>query len=499
MIKYLKQNQDQNISELEVLKSKSYSLVVKSGDEIIFTSKSSGLFPLIEAVNKKLLKNSIVIDKTIGLAAAKICYWSGVKKIVSLVASKAAVNFLMKDNCEIHYGVLVEKIKNKNGEECRMEQMARTVCNLKDFLSRFEKFNDAILEKAPGDGVFPDNYYTTTNLETEIKINGRWRKVKRIEMDLGIKVDREKNIAICITGNDVKRGDLIVVGDHGIRIEKNQLKDKREEFKFMGNDISTERQKKTMVRLVARRMWEIKMRGGRILFVVGPAVIHTGAGDYLESLIKKGYVDCLFSGNGFAVHDLERNIFGTALGVNVKTGEQSEEGHHHHLWAINAIRKYKSIERAVKFKVITGGVMYQLVKQRIPFVLAGSIRDDGPLPETISDTIEAQQAMRRQVWKGFDLAIMCATTLHSVATGNILPANVQKVIVDANPSSVIKLIDRGTTGSLGIITDVEYFLGELVDNLHGTKLKKHFRQKSKKVSKKCIYYGKKVHGRWIFA
>lgn len=324
-----------------------------------------------------------------------------------------------------------------------------------------------ILKKTPKDGVFPDLYYTTTNLKMQVMVDGEWFNVEKIEMDKGIRIDKHEKKAECITGNEVLRGDLIVVGEKGIRVIDEQQNSKIgcSDFAFMSNDISAERQKRKTIALVAKKMREIKRRKGRILFVVGPAVIHAGAGKYLEKLVIKGYVDCLFSGNGFATHDIEQNLFKTALGISTITGYQKEGGYHHHLWVINTIRKHGSIKHTIDSGVLKGGVMYHLVKHNIPFVLAGSIRDDGPLPETISNTIEAQKAMRRQIWRGFDLVIICASTLHAIATGNLLPAKIMKVVVDVNPASVIKLIDRGTTGSWGIITDVEFFLSELVIQL----------------------------------
>jgi len=323
------------------------------------------------------------------------------------------------------------------------------------------------LTKAAKDGVFPDFYYTTTNLETYIRLNCRLIKVENIEMDKGIKVNPLRKSAGCICGNLVKKGDLIVVGEAGVKVE--EFKDKKEKvfFGFMGSEISSERNKDFLIRRVAWMMKKIKKQGGKILFVGGPAIVHTGGGRYLAEIIKKGFVDILFAGNALAVHDLEEQFFGTSLGFEFKKGDFTVGGNHHHLWTINLVRKHGSIGNFLKAEKIKKGIMYECLRKKINFVLAGSIRDDGPLPEVITDTQEAQYRMRRLVQDNrVKMAIMCATTLHSIAAGNLLSAEVEKVVVDINQAMITKLADRGTTNTVGIVTDTEPFLKELSKNLN---------------------------------
>jgi lysine-ketoglutarate reductase/saccharopine dehydrogenase-like protein (TIGR00300 family) len=212
-------------------------------------------------------------------------------------------------------------------------------------------------------------------------------------------------------------------------------------------------------------MKQVKARRGKILLVGGPAIIHTGASRYVANLIANGFIHVIFAGNALAVHDLEQATLGTSLGMDLKSGSLVKDGHHNHLHTINRIRYYGSIQRAIDAHFIQKGIMYEAVKQRIPFVLAGSIRDDGPVPEVIADSQLAQQRMREEVHKGIDLCLMVATTLHSIATGNLLPSSVKKVVVSTDPSSVIKLVDRGTTGSINMVTDCEFFFCELARNL----------------------------------
>lgn len=442
-----------------------YSLIVVKNNRIVYKSKEKELHPLFKVAEKRLLEDSEIFDRVIGLAAAKICYWHKVKIVNTLTISKDALSYLVNNQVTVNYNQIVNEIVQLNNKACPMEKIARHSQNFAKLLEERNKLFNAKLEKASKDGVFPDYYYSTTNVATNVKINNQWINVQKIEMDVGIKVDIKNMVAECVTNTEVKKGDTIVVGESGIDVLYQERQEDDNDFKFMSNEISTERIKTQMTKLIANKMKVIKKNNGRILWVTGPAVIHTGGGEYLESIIRKGYIDCLFTGNGFASHDIERNMFGTSLGVCKKSGMQSLGGHHHHLWAINRVRNYGSIKEAVLKKAIKGGVMYELVKNNISFILGGSVRDDGPLPDTIRDNMKVQELLRSQIQKGFDMAIMCATTLHTVATGNLLPDTVSKVVVDANPSSLIKLIDRGTTGSLGVVTDVEFFLKEINNNL----------------------------------
>jgi len=258
----------------------------------------------------------------------------------------------------------------------------------------------------------------------------------------------------------VRKGDAVVVGETGIRVHPEPRPPEREIFRFMRSRVSSEKPKAHVIREIARAMRATQARGRKILVVGGPAIVHTGAGVYLERLMQKGFVQVLFAGNALAVHDIEYALFETSLGVYLDRGQSAEGGHGHHMRAINTIRAAGGIRRAVERGILTRGVMYRCVTEGIPFVLAGSIRDDGPLPEVITDVVRAQEAMRRHL-RGVGLVLMVATTLHSIAVGNLLPASVRTVCVDINPAVVTKLIDRGSSQAAGVVTDAELFLREL--------------------------------------
>ena len=332
---------------------------------------------------------------------------------------------------------------------------------MKNNKQKLKKIAEVILEKAPKDGVFPLAYYTTTNLETSVRVKNNWLEVKNIEMDKGIRISRDFSLAECLVGNSVKEGDLIVVGEKGIKVQFGQEQVGSSGFGFMVNDTSTERSKALTIEKIAQEIKKIKQKNGRIILVGGPAIVHTGAANYVAHIIAGKFIDVLFAGNALAVHDLEQAYLGTSLGIDSKTGQGVSGGHHHHLRTINMIRSLGSIKKAVEAGIIGSGIMYEVTKQNLPFVLAGSIRDDGPIPEVITDAQKAQQAMRQEIQKGADLVIMVATTLHSVAVGNLLSAKVKKVFVDVNPSAAIKLSDRGTSDSISLVTDCEFFFSQL--------------------------------------
>lgn len=319
-------------------------------------------------------------------------------------------------------------------------------------------------EEAKKDGVFPEGFYSTTNLETQIFLGGEWRDVKIPEMDCGVRIDTEKVTAETVPIGEVKRVDKIVVGHDGIKVTPLERSRERELFEFMGSGVSSEKPKGQLILGIAQEMVNSKRAGKKILIVAGPAVIHTGSGRYLSEIIDMGFVDVLFSGNALAVHDIEYALFGTSLGIYLDKGIPASGGHEYHLRAINIVREVGGIKEAVDKGIIKRGVMYSLVKNNIPFVLAGSIRDDGPLPEVVTDVILAQSEMRSHI-SGVGLALMIATTLHSVAVGNLLPAFVRTIAVDINPAVVTKLTDRGTFQALGIVTDSESFLRELTMRL----------------------------------
>jgi lysine-ketoglutarate reductase/saccharopine dehydrogenase-like protein (TIGR00300 family) len=327
--------------------------------------------------------------------------------------------------------------------------------------------DDVHLVEADMDGVLPDGFHSTTNFTTHILVAGQWVEVERIEMDCGIRVWREEGgwRAETCPMHRVKAGDLLVVGHDGVRVSPQDMETQdEEEFRFMSNEISSERPKGRMIRHAADAIKKAKQEGKKVLFVGGPAIVHSGSAHLLAKLIEDEWIDILFAGNALAAHDIEANMLGTSLGVDVKTGASSSHGHTHHLRAINRIRRSGSIAKAVEEGVITGGAMYACVQKGVPYVLCGSIRDDGPLPDVITDVVKSTDTMR-QYTSGVAVCLMVATTLHSVATGNILPASVKTYCVDSDADSVIKLTDRGTHQAIGLVTDCEYFLHKLVEEL----------------------------------
>ncbi|GAC1630474.1 MAG: TIGR00300 family protein [Ktedonobacteraceae bacterium] len=314
------------------------------------------------------------------------------------------------------------------------------------------------------DGVLPAKFYSTTNLPTQVRIKGQWITVEDIEMDVAVVVDTIKDRAYCIPMQDVRKGDEVVVGHTGIRVRPYERNREHETFAFMQSDVSSEKTKVMIIHRIAREMKEVRARNGKILFVLGPAVIHTGAGRYIAELIRRGYVQVIFGGNAIVTHDIESALFRTSLGVNLDSGEQVEGGHRNHLRAINAIRGVGSLEKAIEVGLLREGIAYEALKRNIPMVLAGSIRDDGPMPGVISDMQEAQRLMRKEV-QGVDMTLMIGSMLHAIATGNLLPARVRTVVVDINPAVVTKLADRGSFQAAGLVTDAELFLRELVEAL----------------------------------
>ena len=322
----------------------------------------------------------------------------------------------------------------------------------------------AVTRPAPSDGVFPEDFYSTTNLETVVRLGGQWVPVEHPEMDCGLRVVGNRVHTVPVS--DVKADDEIVCGAGGIKVvlPPREHKALGEHFEFMASTVSSEKPQALLVRQIAERMREVKGEGGRILWVAGPAVVHTGASAPMATLVDNGWVDVLFSGNALATHDIESALFGTSLGVDLDRGRGVEHGHEHHIRAINTIRKAGSIAAAVEQGVLTSGVMHALVKTGGKFVLVGSVRDDGPLPDVYTDVIEGQRAMRGQLTDvGF--CLMVATMLHSVATGNILPASIPLTCVDINPATVTKLADRGSSHARGIVSDVGLFVEHLAREL----------------------------------
>lgn len=345
------------------------------------------------------------------------------------------------------------------------EAMSEILQVIRSFGGRVIQEEEVDLQPAPKNGVFPEGFYSTTNLPTQVFFAGEYRPVEDIEMDCAVVIDtKDKTRARCVPIHRIQEGERVVVGHRGVRVLALAQEKGKEVFSFMGSEVSSERPKTLVVKDIASKMQEIRGRGGKILLVLGPAVIHTGAGRHLEKLIAAGYVQCVFAGNAVATHDIEHALYGTSLGIYLDTGASARGGHAHHLRAINRIRLAGGIREAVEQGILTRGVMHAVITHGVDFVLAGSIRDDGPLPEVISDTVKAQDAMRIQI-RGVEMALMLASMLHAIATGNILPATVRTVCVDINPAVVTKLVDRGSHQTMGIVSDVEWFLWELCDNL----------------------------------
>jgi lysine-ketoglutarate reductase/saccharopine dehydrogenase-like protein (TIGR00300 family) len=315
---------------------------------------------------------------------------------------------------------------------------------------------------APSDGVFPSDFYSTTNLESFVRVSGQWIPIERIEMDCGVVLERSGGDAraLCTPMHRVRTGDLVLIDELAVKVVPAPRKDPAHVFGFMSSEVSAERPKELTVAAVARGIVETRRAGKKILFVGGPAIVHTGAGPYLEQLIAGGWIDVLFAGNALATHDIESALLGTSLGVQLKTGVPTVSGHNHHLRAINTIRAAGGIREAVSRGILTRGIMHACITHHVDYVLAGSIRDDGPLPDVLTDMVQAQDAMRERV-VGVGLSIMVATTLHSVATGNLLPASVQIICVDTNIETITKLMDRGTHQAFGLVTDCQFFLKEL--------------------------------------
>jgi lysine-ketoglutarate reductase/saccharopine dehydrogenase-like protein (TIGR00300 family) len=323
---------------------------------------------------------------------------------------------------------------------------------------------EALVRVVEQDGVFPDDFYSTTNLETLVRLGTSWVPVEQPEMDCGLLVHGEGRVRT-VPVSDVQAGDRVVCGAGGVKVElPHREPSSGETFEFMASAVSSEKPQSLLLRQIAQQMREVKADGGKVLWVGGPAVVHTGAAPAMVALVEAGFVDVLFAGNALATHDIEASLYGTSLGVDLAQGKGVEHGHEHHIRAINAIRKAGSIAAAVDSGVLTSGVMHAMVRNGRRFVLVGSVRDDGPLPDVLTDVIAGQRAMRAEL-PGVGFAIMVATTLHSIATGNILPASVPLVCVDINPATVTKLADRGSAQAVGIVTDIGLFLEGLAREL----------------------------------
>ncbi|MDP3713691.1 MAG: TIGR00300 family protein [Mycobacteriales bacterium] len=323
---------------------------------------------------------------------------------------------------------------------------------------------EAVLKACDRDGVFPEDFYSTTNLETVVRLGGQWVPVEQPEMDCGLVVEGERVRTVPVS--DVVAGQQVVCGASGVKVvlPVREHSTQEDSFEFMSSAVSSEKPQALLVRQIAQRMREVKADGQKVLWVGGPGIVHTGAAPAFTALVDAGFVDVLFAGNALATHDIESALYGTSLGVDLAMGRGVEHGHEHHIRAINTIRRAGSIPEAVAQGILTRGIMHAMVKGGKTFVLVGSVRDDGPLPDVHTDVIVGQRAMRAEL-HGVGFAIMVATMLHSIATGNILPASIPLVCVDINPATVTKLADRGSSQAVGIVTDIGLFLEQLAREL----------------------------------
>jgi lysine-ketoglutarate reductase/saccharopine dehydrogenase-like protein (TIGR00300 family) len=392
--------------------------------------------------------------------------------IDSLVLAKVLDLILMMggtfDLEDVHIGKTREEASHAR---IRIGTVSRTL--LDDILKAIQPHGASIereancrIDRAPTDGVLPDDFYATTHLPTQIRLNGRWLDIDRIEMDLAILVDEQGSAAQAIPMGEVRRGNRIVVGREGVRIIPLQRPQERDVFGFMESQVSAERPHGHIIADIATRMRQLRERhrqkqaDSQVLLAGGPAIIHAGGREALTWLIEQGFIHILFCGNALAAHDMEADLFGTSLGYGLTAGRAVPHGHEHHLLTINRIRSVGSIEAAVTSGMIRQGIMAACIRQGVPVVMSGTIRDDGPLPGVITDSVLAQRAMRALI-PGVGLALLVASTLHSVATGNLLPATVPTVCVDVNPSVPTKLADRGSFQAVGLVMDAASFLSEL--------------------------------------
>ncbi|HVO11222.1 MAG TPA: TIGR00300 family protein [Vicinamibacteria bacterium] len=364
------------------------------------------------------------------------------------------------------FEVLEFRVGRRNDEpsfariEVRAEDPAALDAILEElrYLGAASEAGDASFAPAEADGILPDEFYSTTNFETWLRVAGRWLAAAEQKMDCAL-VLRE-GLPCCVKMGQVRKGEAVALRGPGIRVRPPERSRDYSVFGFMSNEVSAEVNKTIAVAGTAREMRRARERGERIVVVAGPAVVHSGGDAHLARLVREGWVDVILTGNAFAVHDLEKAILKTSLGVCQLSGRAVEGGSRHHLVAINAVNRAGGIRQAVASGVVRSGVMYEAVRRGVPFVLAGSIRDDGPLRDTITDVIAAQKAYLEAL-RGAGLCLMLASALHSIAVGNLLPARVRTVCVDIAEAVPVKLSNRGTMQAIGLVTDVGFFLERL--------------------------------------
>jgi lysine-ketoglutarate reductase/saccharopine dehydrogenase-like protein (TIGR00300 family) len=362
--------------------------------------------------------------------------------------------------------------KRADQSYARVEVSAPTGEALDELILRLRQHGAEALEKkeaqiaaAPADGIFPADFYVTTNQQTFVRLGKKEVEVHPVMIDSGVAVEREKRTARSVKFFDVRKGDQIVVGHQGMRVVPLQRSTSRTDvFQFLNRTVSVEQPKSAVIRELASEFRRVRSAGGKILVVGGPAIVHTGAAEHLEQLIDRGYVQRLFGGNALAVYDVENVLFGTSLGMSLERSAIVDHGHENHMRAINTIRAAGGIVGAVEKKVLTRGIMHACVKHGVEIVLFGSLRDDGPIPGVVTDTIEGQKIMRDRL-QDVSLVLMIGSITHSIAVSNMLPASVRIVMVDINPSAVSKITDQQSFQSIGLVTDVEPFLRELVEDI----------------------------------
>jgi len=399
--------------------------------------------------------------------------------IDSLILAKVLDTILMMGGSFDLADVQIGKTREESSR-ARIIVRAGTAQLLSDILHRIqphgasvEREADCRLQPAPANGIFPEEFYATTHLPTQIRLQGQWVDVEGTEMDLGVAVEPKKAIARTVPMGAVKRGDLIVTGREGIRVTPLERPRDRDVFGFMESQVSAERPHRHVIHDIAKRMMSLRegFRQGRpaskVLLAGGPAIIHAGGRDALTWLIEEEFIHVLFCGNALPAHDMEVELYGTSLGYGQQAGRVVPHGHEHHLRTINRIRAIGSIDAAVESGVIKGGIMAACINKHVQVVMAGTIRDDGPLPGVITDSVRAQEAMRAAIL-GVGLALLVASTLHAVATGNLLPATIPSVCVDVNPAVPTKLADRGSFQAIGLVMDAASFLRELARELGWT-------------------------------
>jgi lysine-ketoglutarate reductase/saccharopine dehydrogenase-like protein (TIGR00300 family) len=321
---------------------------------------------------------------------------------------------------------------------------------------------DVRLAGAPGDAQVPDDFYSTTNYRTFVRLDGNWQLVRDQRMDAVIRL--EKDGPRCIKLRDIRAGDRVACGHSGIKVVREFKDRERRGFAFMASEVSSERRVEVAVRQLAEILRNTHARGGRIVVVAGPVVVHTGGVEGMCEMIRRGYVNAFLGGNAIAVHDIELALYHTSLGVLLETGLPAHEGHRNHMRAINFVNHHGGIAAAVRAGALRSGIMYELVKHGVPFALAGSIRDDGPLPDTVVDMIQAQ-ARYAELLKDAEIVMVLGTMLHGIGAGNMIPSWVRTVCVDINPAVVTKLSDRGSAQTVGVVTDAGTFLHLLKDQL----------------------------------